>query len=84
MDNIETGYGLLLHEEDIKLQREYFIEMTKLIGINVIYRAPRPDKHWTRYSEIDSNYYEPELVGCIFNEHPNQKTMKKLGWNSEL
>ena len=58
--------------------------MTSLIGIKVIHRAPRPDKHYTNFTEIDSNYEKPEVVGCIFEEHPNQKTMKKLGWNSEL
>ena len=26
----------------------------------------------------------PLLLGCIFNEHPDQKTLKKMGWVSEL
>ena len=81
---LQGSYGLLLNEKNIKLQRKYFIEMCRLIGANVVYRAPRPDKHWTTYAEIDSNYYEPTLVGCIFNEFPDQQTMKKLGWNAEL
>lgn len=79
-----NNYGLLLNEKDIKLHRNYFKEMCKLIGVRVIYRANRPDKHWTTYAEIDSNYYEPKLVECIFNEFPDQRTMKKLGWVSEL
>lgn len=78
-----SDYGLLL-TPDIKLHRTYFNEMVKLIGINVIYRAPRPDKHYTIYTEIESNYEAPKVVGCIFEEHPDQKTMKKLGWISEL
>jgi len=45
--------------------------MVQLIGVTVIYRAVRPDKHYTTYSEIDSNYYEPMLVGCVFNEYPD-------------
>lgn len=77
-------YGLLLNESDIKLQRKYFNEMIKLIGIQVIYRAARENKTWTTYSEIDSNYFEPIVTGCIFEEHPNQYTMKKLGWVSEV
>ena len=80
----ESQYGLLLKQNDILLQRRYFEELVKMIGIKVIHRAPRPSKHYTTYSEIDSNYYEPECVGCIFDEHPTQRTMKKLGWNSEL
>lgn len=55
-----------------------------LLGVKLKHRAPRPDKHYTTYAEIKANYYEPEEVGCIFNEHPDQKTMKRLGWNSEL
>ena len=58
--------------------------MTALIGINVIYRAPRPDKHYTTYSEIKANYFDPIIVGCIFDEHPTQQTLKKIGWLSEL
>lgn len=81
---MNTQYGLLLNQKDILLQRQYFDEMCSMIGIKVIHRAPRPGKSYTQYSEIDSNYFEPELIGCIFEEHPNQRTMKKLGWNSEL
>ena len=76
-------YGLLLNN-DIKLHRGYFDEMIRLLGIQVIYRAPLPDKHYTTYAEIDSNYAEPILVGCIFDEHPTQQTLKKMGWVAEL
>lgn len=82
--DINSNYGLLLHEKDIKLHRKWFEEMCKLIGIKVIYRAPRPDKHYTTYTEIESNYEKPEVISCIFNEHPDQQTLKKLGWMSEL
>lgn len=58
--------------------------MTALIGIKVVYRAPRPDKHYTTYSEIKANYFDPIVVGCIFDEHPTQQTLKKMGWVSEL
>ena len=79
-----SNYGLLLNKEDILLQREYFKELVMLLGVQVKHRAPRPDKHYTTYAEIQSNYFEPQIVGCIFTEHLDQKTMKKLGWNSEL
>lgn len=81
---LNNNYGLLLNEKNIKLQRKWFIEMCKLVGVKVIYRACRPNKHWTTYAEIDSNYFEPIVVDCIFNETPDQVTMKKLGWVSEL
>ena len=82
MDSKDTG--ILLNESNIKLHRKYFSEMVKLLGIQVIYRAPREGKTYNGYGELDTYYYEPIKVGCIFNEHPNQWTMKKLGWNSEL
>lgn len=77
------NYGVLL-TPDILLHRKYFEEMVKLIGINVIYKAPRKDKHYSDYGEIESNYYEPIVTGCIFEEHPSQQTLKKLNWVSEL
>ena len=79
----QPKYGKLL-TPDIKLHRQYFNEMVKLLGIQVIYRAPYPGKHYTTYAEIESCYEPPMLVGCIFDEHPHPRTMKKLGWNTEL
>lgn len=76
-------YGILLNK-DIKMHRQYFQEMVRLIGINVIYRAPKPDKQYTTYAELESNYEKPILVGCIFNEHLPQQTLRKMGWMSEL
>ena len=76
-------YGVLI-TPNILLQRTYFKQMVELLGVWPIYLAPRPGKYYTTYAEIKDNYQEPEQVGCIFDEHPNQRTMKKLGWNSEL
>lgn len=84
MENINSNYGILLSEKDIKLHRKYFAEMTKLLGINVLYRQLLPGKKWTSYAEIDANYSSPTIVGCIFSQYPDQQTMKKLGWVSEL
>ena len=81
---MSSNYGFLLNKEDILLQRAYFKELVTMLGVQVKHRAPRPDKHYTTYSEIKSNYFEPEIVGCIFTEHLDQRTMKKLGWNAEL
>lgn len=81
---MNSQYGLLLNQEDILLQRKWFEEMVMMLGVQVIHRAPRPGKSYTTYGEIDSNYFEPVAVGCIFEEHPNPHTMKKLGWVTEL
>lgn len=76
-------YGALL-DGAIKLHRQYFEEMVQLLGIQVKYRAVRPGKFYTTYTEIDANYEPPIMEGCIFDEHPTQQTLKKIGWVSEL
>ena len=76
-------YGTLLNS-NIKLHRQWFREAVQMLGIWVLYRAPLPDKHWTNYTEIDANYAPPIKVGCFFHEHPDQKTLKKIGWVTEL
>ena len=76
-------YGQLL-TPDIRIHRQYFREMVKLLGIRVLYRAPKIGKTYTTYREIDANYEDPILIGCIFDEHPSQQTLRKMGWVSEL
>lgn len=80
---MDNKYGKLLNG-DITLHRKYFKEMCELIGINVNYLSPKSDKHYTTYAEIKSNYNPPIMTGCIFDEHPTQYTLKKMGWVSEL
>lgn len=81
---MSSPYGLLLNQSDILLQRKYFEELVTLLGIQVKHLAPKANKHYTNYAEIQGNYHEPVTVGCIFTEHLDQRTMKKLGWNAEL
>lgn len=81
--NENSRYGLLL-TPDIKLHRNYFNEMCRLNGIKIIYRAPRNNRHYTTYAEIESNYQSPIVTYAIFSEHPDQQTLKKIGWISEL
>lgn len=82
MRNEDTG--LLLSKQNIELHRRWFKQMVKLIGLNVLYRAPRESKQYDNWGELDTNYYEPVKVGCIYQDHPTQQTAKKLGWNAEL
>ena len=83
MDRNDTG--LLLNPNNIKLQRFYFKQMVKLIGIITLFR-PIIDKskQYNGVGELDAYYKSPERVGCIFEEHPTEKTMKKCGWVAEL
>lgn len=78
------SYGLLLNP-DALLHRKWFKELVRLQGINVVYKAViNPTKQYTQAGEVITEYAPPKLVGCIFEEHPNQWTMKKMGWVSEL
>ncbi len=76
-------FGSLIHEKDIKLFRKYFEEMIKLHGVQLVYYRPKPGKHYTTWGELEENFEEPIITGCLFNDHPDQYTMKKLGWNAE-
>jgi len=75
-------YGIL-NQPPVDLQRKYFKEMVDLRGVFCEYQFPKA-KQYTRQGELDSCYSEPKIVGCIFNEHIDQKTCRKLGWNAEL
>lgn len=81
---MDNKYGILLHPS-IKLHRRYFKEMVKLIGIYVYYIPPKQEsKHYTTYGEIEADYNNVMKIGVIFDEHPTQQTLKKMGWVSEL
>lgn len=83
MSDNRKDYGILLTPE-IKLHRQYFKEMVKLLGINCIYKAPMPDKTFDKHGDLDTDYYPGQVVGVIFQDHPDQKTLKKMGWVAEL
>jgi hypothetical protein len=78
-----NNYGLLLNK-DIKLHRFYFKEMVKLLGINCQFYAPLNNKHYDKLGDLRTDYSAPLKVGCIFQDHPDQKTLKKMGWVAEL
>ena len=80
---MNDNYGKLV-QPNIQLLRKQFSEMCSLLGVNVEYRYPLRDKHYTLHGELTSNYSEPKIVSCIFEDHINQKTAKKLGWDAEL
>jgi hypothetical protein len=83
MSDIKTNYGLLINK-DIKLHRTWFKQMTALHGINCKYRAPLQNKHYDKYADLQSGYKPEILVGCLFEEHPDQKSLRKAGWVAEL
>ena len=83
MSDKPMDYGILI-KPGIKLHRKWFKQMVKMIGINCLYRAPKPGKTHDKYGDLDAKYELPETVGVIFQDHPDQKTLKKMGWVAEL
>lgn len=83
MSDSPGNYGLLINK-NVKLHRAHFKEMVKLLGIYCLYQAPRSSKDYDLHGDLATNYYEAVRVGCIFEDHPDQKTLKKLGWVAEL
>lgn len=72
----------LLTTEDITMFQEWFKEMVKLRGISVIYRYP-VNEEVSIHSEIKANFSEPINLDIIFEEVPQVKTLKRIGWVSE-
>ena len=79
-----NNYGLLLNESDIKLHRIWFKQMAQLLGIKVKYFQPIVGKDFNTQGDIEAKYYPPKEVYGILTEYPDQKTLKKMGWVSEL
>lgn len=83
MSDIKTNYGILINK-DIKLYRTWFKQMLALHGINCKYRAPLDNKEYDVHGDLQTGYKPEILVGCLFEEHPDQKSLKKAGWVAEL
>jgi len=81
---MENKYGILVNQ-NAKLFRRNFKEMVELLGIQTRYRSPLNGGSYTLHGEYwANNYTDPVTVGCIFQDHPDQQTAKKLGWNHEI
>lgn len=83
MSDRKTDYGLLI-TKDIKLYRTWFKQLVALLGINCKYRAPLQNKTYDDHADLVTGYKPEMIIGCIFEEHPNQKSLKKAGWVAEL
>jgi hypothetical protein len=83
MSDTKTDYGLLIGK-DIKLHRAWFKQMIALHGINCKYRAPLKNKEYDARGDLRTGYQPEVLVGCLFEEHPKQQSLRKAGWAAEL
>ena len=81
-DNVKD-FGILINK-DIKLHRSWFKQMIALHGINCKYRAPLKNKEYDIHGDLQTGYKPEIIVGCLFVEHPDQKSLKKAGWVAEL
>ena len=73
----------LLNRDDARIHRAYFQEMTKLIGIQVLYQYVIKQE-LTIHSEDNSTLSQPIQLDILFDENPSQKTLNRMGWVSEL
>ena len=83
MSNNVREYGMLI-SPSIKLHRTWFKQCVALHGINCKYRAPLNSKDYDIHGDLQTSYKPEIVVGCLFEEHPNQKSLKKAGWVAEL
>lgn len=78
-----NNYGLLINK-DIKLHRTWFKQMVALHGINCNYYAPKTSSTFDIHGDLQANYFQPQTVGVIFEQYPDQKTLRKMGWVAQL
>lgn len=74
--------GMLIRNESL-LQRKYFKEMCKLVGISVAYQWVTKQEY-TIHSEKNFQYSQPIRMNVILNENPTIETLNTYGWLSEL
>ena len=74
----------LLTRKDSAIFRQFFKEMARLRGIQVIYQYPI-DMDFSIYAEEDPRGFSEEIImDIIFEENPKVTTLRKYGWVSEL
>lgn len=84
MQEYDNKYGKLLVGNDIKLHRAWFRQMAALLGICCKYKAPTENKIYDARGDLVTGYKEAIDVNCIFQEHPDQRSLKQMGWVAEL
>lgn len=74
--------GLLTNTKDLELFRNWFKENCLLRGISVKYRYPVTEEI-SIHSEVDAQFSEEIDLNIVFEQNPNIKTLKRIGWISE-
>lgn len=71
-------------QNDAKIFKYYADEALDLYGIPCQYFQCKPGKSFTTLGEMKSCYYDAVWTKVIFDQAPNVKTLRKLGWVTEL
>ena len=75
--------GLLSPKKDAIVQRHYFKEVAKLLGIRVKYYYPIYETA-TIHAEIKCQYSDAIDLDIVFQENPKVATLKAIGWVQEF
>lgn len=71
-------------QNDAKMQRKYFNEMLDFYGIPAQYFQCKPGKKYNSVGEMKDCFFDPIRTKVLFDQVPSIKTLKKLGWVTEL
>lgn len=74
--------GLLI-KNDANIYKSFFKEMSKLIGIKVLYQYIIDNDYSIHSESVNEKLSEPIELDIIFHENPKVSTLRKLGWLSE-
>jgi hypothetical protein len=69
---------------DLEIFRDYFKEALQFYGIPARYYQIKPGETFNESAELKAGYYDPKRIRVIFNQVPTVRTLKMLGWVTEL
>lgn len=70
-------------QNDAKIFKKYADECLSMYGIPSLYYQIKPGKDYSAVGELSGCYYDPVRTKVIFDQAPNIRTLKKLGWVTE-
>lgn len=73
-----------LIQSDALIHRKYFKEVLDAYGVPSLYFQCKPKKDYNSSGELSSRYYDPQKTKVLFEQVPQMRTLKKLGWVTEL
>lgn len=71
-------------QDDARIFKFYAKEALEMYGIPSEYYQCKPGRTFTTLGELKACYYDPVRTKVIFDQAPQVRTLKKLGWVTEL